>query len=413
MDRLIEVKVKGNHLTQDNNVAGVQYEGNVTALRIEFDKDWDNYAKTVIFFDAYGQNPVKRILTADLLEDFANNTRVYRCLIPAEPMQYDGKMSYVIEGYLNGKRQRGIEAKLKVEPSPYTDNAGQPTDPTPSQAEQLQVQVEAMIGTVRTERAQAETARVGAETARAGAETAQGKAEQAQAKAEEARDGAVDAEAMANSHLEDAKTNAGWAIAAADEATAAMRGAQTAQTAAETAQAEAETQARIATQSMTSAQHAEAGAEKAQAAAENAAGNAAEDAENAQNAAKNAATSADNAKQSEDAAEFAASKASYVYVGTGEMPEGCNVQIDPGEEAIDVQAVINASLQVAKESGEFKGDPFTYADFTSEQLANLKAEILNDLVDELPDWTEAATIETWQFTLADGTVIEKKVVVAS
>ena len=52
MDRIIEVKVKGNHLTQDNNVAGVQYEGNVTALRIEFDKGWDKYAKTVIFFDA-------------------------------------------------------------------------------------------------------------------------------------------------------------------------------------------------------------------------------------------------------------------------------------------------------------------------------------------------------------------------
>ena len=37
MDRLIEIKVSGNHLWKDNDLAGVQGEGNITFLRITFD----------------------------------------------------------------------------------------------------------------------------------------------------------------------------------------------------------------------------------------------------------------------------------------------------------------------------------------------------------------------------------------
>ena len=158
MDRLIEVKVRGSHLTQDNNVAGVRGEGNVTALRIEFDEGWDNFAKTVIFFNSHGENPVKRILTADLLEDIADNTRIYICPIPSEPLEYDGKMEYVIEGYHDSKRQRAITSKLNVLFSPDTDNAGEPIDPTPSQAEQLQGEIENLLGNVAAEADRAENA---------------------------------------------------------------------------------------------------------------------------------------------------------------------------------------------------------------------------------------------------------------
>ena len=76
MDRIIEVKVNGNYLTKDNSCAGVQYEANVTRLRIEFDEGWDGYAKTVTFWNALGKNPVKRTLTADLLEDIVKSARV-------------------------------------------------------------------------------------------------------------------------------------------------------------------------------------------------------------------------------------------------------------------------------------------------------------------------------------------------
>ena len=37
MDRIIEIKVNGSHLTKDSRYAGVQHEANAKSLRIEFD----------------------------------------------------------------------------------------------------------------------------------------------------------------------------------------------------------------------------------------------------------------------------------------------------------------------------------------------------------------------------------------
>lgn len=53
-------------------------------------------------------------------------------------------------------------------------------------------------------------------------------------------------------------------------------------------------------------------------------------------------------------------------------------QLDNDKKFVDeasIQSKINAALEIAKASGEFdgeKGDPFTYEDFTSEQLDSLK-----------------------------------------
>ena len=75
---------------------------------------------------------------------------------------------------------------------------------------------------------------------------------------------------------------------------------------------------------------------------------------------------------------------SGVYVGSGDMPADCNVQIDPSGDAefvvtmSDVQEYMDERLEEIGEGiqgpqGE-KGDPFTYEDFTEEQLAALKGE---------------------------------------
>ena len=149
MDRIIEVKVGGNHLSKDNKYAGVRGEANVTRLRITFDESWDSFAKTVTFWDAYGNNPVKRIQGIDLIEDMANDTRTYITPIPKEPLAIEGELTFVIDGYLDGKRQRSIAEKLVVKDAPITEDAGEPTDPTPTQAEQLQGQIDKFIGDVQ------------------------------------------------------------------------------------------------------------------------------------------------------------------------------------------------------------------------------------------------------------------------
>ena len=145
MDGIINVKVGGNYLSKDNKNAGVRGEANVTSLRITFDESWDNYAKTVTFLDAHGNNPVKRIESVDLIKDISKDRRTYITPIPKEPLAIAGEMTFVIDGYIDGKRKRSMSDKLVVKDAPNPDNAGEPTDPTPTQAEQLQKQIDSII----------------------------------------------------------------------------------------------------------------------------------------------------------------------------------------------------------------------------------------------------------------------------
>ena len=155
MDRIIAIKVSGSHVAKESNFAGVQHEANARVMRIEFDDGWDGYAKTVTFWNALGKNPVKRTLTADLLENVLENTRVYLCPIPKEAMTEAGNMQFVVDGYADGKHQRSVSDKLRVDPAPYAEDAGYPSDPTPSQAEQLQVQIDTILQNISTETARA------------------------------------------------------------------------------------------------------------------------------------------------------------------------------------------------------------------------------------------------------------------
>lgn len=149
MDRIINVNVRGHYMTKDNNVAGAQGEGNATHLLIDFTNEWINLAKTVTFRNARGENPVHRTLTADLIEYTANTPYEehigYKVPIPGEAMTDFGMMGFVIDGFKDGVRARTVSDKLKVLESWQADDAGEVTDPTPTQAEQLQAQIDVII----------------------------------------------------------------------------------------------------------------------------------------------------------------------------------------------------------------------------------------------------------------------------
>lgn len=145
MDRIINVKVGGNHLTKDSNKAGTRGEANVTTLRITFDEGWDGYAKSVVFRDAHGMNPTRRTLTTDLLENIVESTEIYLVPIPAEPMWLAGEMSFTVEGYIGGRRQRSVMATLEVEDAIITDVMN---NPTPSEVEQMQAQYESILADI-------------------------------------------------------------------------------------------------------------------------------------------------------------------------------------------------------------------------------------------------------------------------
>lgn len=158
MDRTILIEVNGSYIRKDSNVAGVTGEGNSRFMNIIFDESWLEYAKTVTFWDAKGENPVKRILTTDY---FTDPTVVldYTIPIPAEALTCQGKMTFVIDGSIEGARKRSVSDKLKVEYAPQADDANDPVDPTPSQFEQIQTQVDKILPDMIEERLQAQEAR--------------------------------------------------------------------------------------------------------------------------------------------------------------------------------------------------------------------------------------------------------------
>ena len=180
MDSIINVKVRGNHLSKDNRNAGVQYEANVTHLRIDFDEGWDGYAKSVTFWNALMGNPTKITLTTDKLEDILVSPRTYLIPIPGEAMTEAGYPTFVIDGFVDGKRKRSLADTLWVKEAPYDEDAGEPADPTPSQAEQLQVQVDQIMGTIQNAAQSAADALSYAEYSRGQADNATSAAQYAQ-----------------------------------------------------------------------------------------------------------------------------------------------------------------------------------------------------------------------------------------
>ena len=147
MDRIIEVKVYGNHLTKDSNNAGTRGEGNATKLRITFDKSWEALSKTVVFWDAYGQNPVSVTVGLNLLE--GTSTNVYLVPIPQEAMARAGELTFSIRGEGTDSRQVSITGKLEVEDSPEVLES---LPPTPSQWDQMQLQYDEFSEEMQTVR---------------------------------------------------------------------------------------------------------------------------------------------------------------------------------------------------------------------------------------------------------------------
>lgn len=139
MDRIIEVKVFGNHLTKDSKNAGTRGEANITKLRITFDEGWDKFEKKVVFWDAYGENAVRIILTENLYENIEESTRIYLVPIPAEAMARAGMMSFEVIGSLNDIKQASITGELEVQDSKMILD---PIPHTPDDISQLQTQFE-------------------------------------------------------------------------------------------------------------------------------------------------------------------------------------------------------------------------------------------------------------------------------
>ena len=208
---MINVRVNGYSIVKDNNCAGAQYESSSTKLRLEFSEDWDGFAKTITFWNALGSNPVRIILTINLLENAAKSTRVYIVPIPGEAMTEAGMCPFAIDGFDNvteedlktggpdviGVCKRTAEDKFKVLPSRKAQNANNPEILTPDQYNQLQEQIDGIQGIIQNAAISAENAAEYAGTAQTCASVASEGANAATSEAIKAKGSAESAEKYA------------------------------------------------------------------------------------------------------------------------------------------------------------------------------------------------------------------------
>lgn len=307
-------------------MAGVAGSGNANNLQITFDESWDQYAKKITWWDAALQNPVQVILGGDKIVDLIQDPRTYLVAIPPEPLALAGTCTAVIDGYLDGKRARTVRMEFEVPFAPVAENPSEPTDPTPSQAEQLQAEIDAMLEQYRQYAITSKSYAVGGTGQRAGEDTDNAKyySQVASEKAEEVASGvqtavqAAQAAERSSSAAATAAQNAAASEASASSAAAsAAQDKDTAQSAAQSA-VQANTSALSAAETaQNAAQEADQDAKTAQEAAKTVASAASQVAQDASQVAQDAAQSAEDAQRAEAAAERAETAAEKAQASVG------------------------------------------------------------------------------------------------
>lgn len=346
MDRRIEVRVNGSYLEKDSNYAGVQHEANSTWLHIVFNDIWDSLSKKVTWWNAKGENPVEIILSTNYLDKPLESLLSYLVPIPGEAMEEDGQNTFVIDGYSEGLRVRSVEASLIVRPARYADTAGSPSDVTPTQAEQLQAEIDSMkegIQKVASAKEYADAAEQSAASAAASATAA-----------EESKNGI-------GSAVSDAQA------AAADAQNAAVRAENAATGVADSAAAAAQSAAEAAAVK-SSVEGAVSEAQSAVAAAESSA-------VRAESAAESASKSADSAKIAEDAAKGYSSSAQSASDSAGSSASAASAAQAAAEKARDeAQSIAGGDFASVAYVDQKSAAAETNANaYTDEQIAQIPA----------------------------------------
>ena len=175
MTRTIPLKIQNEYIAGDKVLIGAAGSHNDVVLRMEFSQLWEGLTKTVQFRDALGEATIEVLLTADMLE--ADDTSVYLVLVPNGAKKYAGEMTLCVKGttVAGGKETRATTAvygRFTVGESKWDTSAETEQDVPPTQAEQLQAQIDAVLGKINVAAASANAAASSAQSAAESAETA-------------------------------------------------------------------------------------------------------------------------------------------------------------------------------------------------------------------------------------------------
>ena len=354
--RIIQCQVTDEYVRGAGVVVGAAGSHNDVALRLVFGPMWEGTTRSIVWKDALGGNPTVTILGTDLLEP--GETEVYIVPIPAEPKAYAGDLSMTIKGaVVEGDKETSAtltaRAFFTVMDSDWDENAMESGDITPTQAEQMQAQIDEIRSTIWDAVQSAEKAADSADQAANSVILAEQSASYVTAAVNSAQESASSASMSDQSASLSAQNAENSAMMAANSESAARSSEISAMESAESASGSAA----AAKESETNAKSSSELAQIAKSAANNsmmAAENAKLDAVKAQHAIENMSATGETVPPDSQAPAVQKQVLedgsinlhfnlrqgfSGVYVGSGDMPEGYNVQVDPGGTGIDIQAV--------------------------------------------------------------------------
>lgn len=180
MTRTIPLKIQNEYIAGDKVLIGAAGSHNDVVLRMEFSPLWEGLTKTVQFRDALGEKTIETLLTADLLEK--NSTTVYMVPVPNGAKKYAGEMTLAVKGAaVSGDKETrattAVHGAFTVGESKWDTSAETEQDVNATQAEQLQSQIDAVLGKINGAAASANAAAASAQSAAESAETATAAAE--------------------------------------------------------------------------------------------------------------------------------------------------------------------------------------------------------------------------------------------
>lgn len=175
MTRTIPLKIQNEYIAGDKVLIGAAGSHNDVVLRMEFSPLWEGLTKTVQFRDALGEKTIETLLTADLLEK--NSTTVYMVPVPNGAKKYAGEMTLAVKGAaVSGDKETrattAVHGAFTVGESKWDTSAETEQDVNATQAEQLQRQIDAVLGKINGAAAAANAAAASAQSAAESAETA-------------------------------------------------------------------------------------------------------------------------------------------------------------------------------------------------------------------------------------------------
>lgn len=175
MTRTIPLKIQNEYIAGDKVLIGAAGSHNDVVLRMEFSPLWEGLTKTVQFRDALGEKTIETLLTADLLEK--NSTTVYMVPVPNGAKKYAGEMTLSVKGAaVSGDKETrattAVHGAFTVGESKWDTSAETEQDVNATQAEQLQSQIDAVLGKINGAEASANAAAASAQSAAESAETA-------------------------------------------------------------------------------------------------------------------------------------------------------------------------------------------------------------------------------------------------